>query len=114
MYIYIHIYVYGNPPQELPTLVLYRKCGVKPDFPGGQDSVSYTRSLNVGGLLAVSRHLAVLFFGGTYVHIYIRIYVYHYTLLLRALGIQGGFYGYLEVHGTQTLSYSYDETFAKL
>ena len=46
---------------------------------------SYTRSLNVGGLVAVSRHPAVVHGGGPggvsiyiyiYIYIYIRIHVY--------------------------------------
>ena len=40
VYMYMYIYIYGTPPQELPTLVLYRKYRVKPAFPEGQDSVS--------------------------------------------------------------------------
>ena len=35
-----YIYIYGNPPHELPTLVLYRKYRVKTTFPAGPDSVS--------------------------------------------------------------------------
>ena len=41
IYIYMfYIYIYGNPPHELPTLVLYRKYRVKTAFPAGPDSVS--------------------------------------------------------------------------
>ena len=40
IYICIYIYIYGKPPHELPTLVLYRKYRVKPAFPAGPDSVS--------------------------------------------------------------------------
>ena len=29
-----YIYIYGNPPHELPTLVLYRKYRVKNNFSG--------------------------------------------------------------------------------
>ena len=41
IHIIIYIYIYGNPPpNELPTLVLYRKYRVKTAFPAGPDSVS--------------------------------------------------------------------------
>ena len=36
--------VYGNPPHELPTFVLYRKYRVKTAFPAGPDSVSLKNS----------------------------------------------------------------------
>ena len=46
---------------------------------------SYTRSPHVGGLAAVSRHLAVVHGGGlattyiiTYIHTYIHTYIYRY------------------------------------
>ena len=45
MYMYVYIYIHTHihmvtPPPELPTLVLYRKYGVRPAFPAGSDSVS--------------------------------------------------------------------------
>ena len=39
-YVCMYIYIYINPPHELPTLVLYRKYRVKTAFPAGPDSVS--------------------------------------------------------------------------
>ena len=46
---------------------------------------SYTRSLVLGGLVAASRHLAVVLGGGgmdsIYVYIYIYAYVYIYTYI---------------------------------
>ena len=44
MYIYICIYTHPHmvapSPHELPTLVLHRKCRVKPAIPAGPDPVS--------------------------------------------------------------------------
>ena len=37
---------------------------------------SYTRSPHVGGLAAVSRHLAVVHGGGVSIYIYMYIYIY--------------------------------------
>ena len=43
---------------------------------------SYTRSLIVGGLVAVSRHPAVVHGGGlAYIYMYIRIYIYIYIYI---------------------------------
>ena len=69
----VYIYIYGNPPHELPTLVLYRKCRVKTAFPAGPDSVSlknYRKQTQISRervcqLIHVRREVRILYLSRT-------------------------------------------------
>ena len=70
---YVYIYIYGNPPHELPTLVLYRKYRVKTAFSAGPDSVSlktYRKQTQisrerVSQLIHVRREVRILYLSRT-------------------------------------------------
>ena len=69
----IYIYMYMVTPHELPTLVLYRKCRVKPAVPAGLDSVSLKDCRKqtqisrerVSQLIQVRREVRVLYLSRT-------------------------------------------------
>ena len=63
---------------------------------------SYTRSLNVGGLVPVPRHLAAVLRGGGRTYIPIYIYIYIYMFLHTHMNI----YIYIHIH-THTHIYRY-------
>ena len=71
--LFVCLYIYGNPPHELPTLVLYRKCRVKTAFPAGPDSVSlknYRKQTQISRervcqLIHVRREVRILYLSRT-------------------------------------------------